>query len=75
MSDQSTDFSATGVVNQTPPISGEGLLVQQLRQHLRQNRTALREEWARRITEAELLTAMSTPRPAPSRSTSLRRLW
>ena len=59
MSDQSTDFSATGVVNQTPAISGEGLLLPQLVQHLRQNRTALREEWARRITEAELLTAMS----------------
>ena len=28
--------------------------------HLRQNRTQLRELWARRITEAELLTAMST---------------
>jgi len=27
--------------------------------HLRQNRTQLREEWARRITESELLTAMS----------------
>ena len=27
--------------------------------HLRQNRTQLREEWARRITEARLLTAMS----------------
>src|SRR5438477_3747293 len=27
--------------------------------HLRQNRTQLREEWARRITDAELLTAMS----------------
>jgi rsbT co-antagonist protein RsbR len=59
MSDQSTDFSATSVVNQTPPISSEGLLLPQLVQHLRQNRTALREEWARRITEAELLTAMS----------------
>ena len=58
MSDQSTDFSVTGVVNQTPTISSEGLLPQ-LVQHLRQNRTALREEWARRITEAELLTAMS----------------
>ncbi|MDT5201072.1 MAG: rsbT co-antagonist protein RsbR, partial [Mycobacterium sp.] len=45
MSDQSTDFSATGVVNQTPAISGEGLLLPQLVQHLRQNRTALREEW------------------------------
>jgi len=27
--------------------------------HLRQNRTELREEWARRITEAKLLTAMT----------------
>ncbi|MEJ2007960.1 MAG: STAS domain-containing protein [Acidobacteriota bacterium] len=27
--------------------------------HLRENRTQLREEWARRITEAELLTAMT----------------
>jgi rsbT co-antagonist protein RsbR len=34
-------------------------LLPQLVEHLRQNRTALREEWARRITEAELLTAMS----------------
>ncbi|MFZ0228938.1 MAG: anti-anti-sigma factor, partial [Mycobacterium sp.] len=58
MADQTTDFSASGVVNQTPAISSEGLLPQ-LVQHLRQNRTALREEWARRITEAELLTAMS----------------
>lgn len=28
-------------------------------EHLRQNRTALREEWARRITDERLLTAMS----------------
>jgi len=28
--------------------------------HLRQNRTILREEWARRITEAQLLTAMTS---------------
>ncbi|MGO9031869.1 STAS domain-containing protein [Mycobacterium sp.] len=59
MSDQTIDLSGTGVANQTPPISSEGLLLPQLVQHLRQNRTALREEWARRITEAELLTAMS----------------
>jgi len=58
MSDQTMELSGTGVVNQTPTISSEGLLPQ-LVQHLRQNRTALREEWARRITEAELLTAMS----------------
>jgi rsbT co-antagonist protein RsbR len=59
MSDQTMDLSGTGVVNQTPAISSAGLLLPQLVQHLRQNRTALREEWARRITEAELLTAMS----------------
>ena len=59
MSDQSTDLSPMGVVGQTPAVSGAGLLLPQLVQHLRQNRTVLREEWARRITEAELLTAMS----------------
>ncbi len=57
MSDQSTEFSATSA--QASAASGEGLLLPQLVQHLRQNRTVLREEWARRITEAELLTAMS----------------
>ena len=34
-------------------------LLRELVAHLRQNRTVLREEWARRITLAELLTAMS----------------
>lgn len=34
-------------------------LLRQLVSHLRQNRTQLREEWARRITEAKLLTAMT----------------
>jgi rsbT co-antagonist protein RsbR len=34
-------------------------LLRELVAHLRQNRTQLREEWARRITEAKLLTAMS----------------
>jgi rsbT co-antagonist protein RsbR len=59
MSDQTMDLSGTGVANLTPAISSAGLLLPQLVQHLRQNRTVLREEWARRITEAELLTAMS----------------
>jgi rsbT co-antagonist protein RsbR len=59
MSDQTIDLSGTGVVSQAPGISSAGLLLPQLVQHLRQNRTALREEWARRITAAELLTAMS----------------
>ena len=34
-------------------------LLQELVAHLRQNRTYLREEWANRITEAQLLTAMT----------------
>jgi rsbT co-antagonist protein RsbR len=38
--------------------SSAGLL-RELIAHLRQNRTQLREEWARRITRAELLTAMT----------------
>ena len=35
------------------------MLLRELVAHLRQNRTQLREEWARRITQARLLTAMS----------------
>src|SRR6058998_3346804 len=34
-------------------------LLRELVAHLRENRTHLRQEWARRITEAKLLTAMS----------------
>jgi rsbT co-antagonist protein RsbR len=34
-------------------------LLKQLVAHLRENRTQLRQEWARRITESKLLTAMS----------------
>src|SRR6476659_9898643 len=34
-------------------------LLRELVSHLRQHRTELREEWARRITQARLLTAMS----------------
>jgi rsbT co-antagonist protein RsbR len=57
MSESTTDFAGT-VAAPAAELTGEGLLPQ-LVQHLRQNRTVLREEWARRITEAELLTAMS----------------
>ena len=35
-------------------------LLRELVAHLRKNRTQLREEWARRITEAKLLGAMSS---------------
>src|SRR5690606_37676038 len=45
-------------------------LLPQLVEHLRQNRTALREEWARRITDAQLLTAM-TPEEIFSEATSI----
>jgi rsbT co-antagonist protein RsbR len=45
-------------------------LLPQLVQHLRQNRTVLREEWARRITDARLLTAM-TPEEIFSEATAV----
>ena len=38
---------------------GTAALLRELVAHLRGNRTQLREEWARRITEARLLTAMT----------------
>jgi rsbT co-antagonist protein RsbR len=41
-----------------PPESTAALL-RELVAHLRENRTQLREEWARRITESQLLTAMT----------------
>ena len=66
MSDSPSDFGTTSIAAQTV---SEGLLPQ-LVQHLRQNRTILREEWARRITEAELLTAM-TPEEIFSEATTV----
>ena len=43
-----------------PPSNGaDAALLPELVEHLRQNRTQLREEWARRITDANLLTAMT----------------
>ncbi|HXE62034.1 MAG TPA: STAS domain-containing protein [Bryobacteraceae bacterium] len=43
------------------PVAGDSTkdLLTELVAHLRQNRTQLREEWARRITESRLLTAMT----------------
>ncbi len=41
------------------PVESTAALLRELVAHLRQNRTQLREEWARRITEAKLLTAMT----------------
>jgi rsbT co-antagonist protein RsbR len=64
MSESSIDLATP-----TAETTGEGLLPQ-LVKHLRQNRTALREEWARRITVAELLTAM-TPEELFSEATAV----
>ena len=69
MSESSTDFAATTAAAQPPELTGDSLLPQ-LVKHLRQNRTALREEWARRITDARLLTAM-TPEEIFSEATSV----
>ncbi len=38
---------------------GRAELLRELVSHLREHRTQLREEWARRIRDARLLTAMS----------------
>jgi rsbT co-antagonist protein RsbR len=43
----------------TPPDAPNSELLRELVAHLRQNRTPLREEWVARISEAQLLTAMS----------------
>src|SRR5215831_18972327 len=46
--------------NETKPTSeSTAMLLRELVAHLGQNRTQLREEWIRRITEGRLLTAMS----------------
>jgi rsbT co-antagonist protein RsbR len=49
---------------------GSAMLLRELVGHLRQNRSQLREEWARRIAEAQLLTAMS-PEEIFSEATSV----
>jgi rsbT co-antagonist protein RsbR len=70
MSDSPSDFNSSNTTTaQAAGISSESLLPQ-LVQHLRKNRTVLREEWARRITEAELLTAM-TPEELFSEATAV----
>ncbi|MCU1338096.1 MAG: anti-sigma-factor antagonist [Bryobacterales bacterium] len=56
---------ARQAVPMTQPVASElreaatQALLTELVSHLRQNRTQLREEWARRITESRLLTAMT----------------
>jgi rsbT co-antagonist protein RsbR len=67
MSDSPNDPAGPGAQAGAGPSEG---LLPQLVKHLRQNRTVLREEWARRITEAELLTAM-TPEELFSEATAV----
>src|SRR6266516_967283 len=45
--------------NDTQRSETSAALLRELVAHLRQNRTQLREEWGRRITDAQLLTSMS----------------
>jgi len=44
---------------QAPRTEGDDSCLPELVSHLRDNRTGLREEWAQRITDAQLLSAMS----------------
>jgi rsbT co-antagonist protein RsbR len=55
------DTRTQGVQGMTDEVSGESTagLLRELVAHLRQNRTQLREEWVRKITGAQLLTAMT----------------
>ena len=46
-------------LTETQASETSAALLRELVAHLRQNRTQLREEWGRRITDAQLLTAMS----------------
>src|SRR5262244_216778 len=59
MSMTDTLAAPQSATNTLPDINLKADLLRELVAHLRQNRTQLREEWARRITEAKLLTSMS----------------
>jgi len=70
MTDATAD-EADEQVGAAPGTSAEAShLLPELVAHLRENRTQLREEWARRITDARLLTAM-TPEELFSEATSV----
>ncbi len=47
------------VGQRNPTSESTAALLRELVAHLRMNRTQLREEWARRITQSQLLTAMT----------------
>jgi rsbT co-antagonist protein RsbR len=54
-----TNLSGNRTWSTEPTNEATTLVLKELVAHLREQRTQLREEWARRITEARLLTAMS----------------
>jgi rsbT co-antagonist protein RsbR len=54
MADGDRGFTATG-----PDRSSEATLLHELVAYLRENRSELREQWARRITDAQLLSVMT----------------
>ena len=61
MESKRSSMSVSTRASEAPALSESSAgLLRELVAHLRQNRTQLREEWARRITEAKLLTAMTT---------------
>lgn len=54
------EFKIQNITHPSAPLADyNDPLLRELVSHLRQNRTQLREEWARRITDAQLLTAMT----------------
>jgi len=61
MDDRRTPRSNKPSPTSIPEVSPESTaaLLRELVAHLRENRTQLREEWVRRITESKLLTAMT----------------
>ena len=54
-----TDLRSHAAEARHTRADGTAALLRELVAHLRKNRTQLREEWARRITESKLLTAMT----------------
>src|SRR5688500_1554634 len=55
-----TEFRIQTITHPSKPLANyNDPLLRELVAHLRQNRTQLREEWARRITDAQLLTAIT----------------
>src|SRR5437867_12623989 len=53
------DSPAPAQLDPQATLESTAVLLRELVAHLRQNRTQLREEWERRITRAQLLTAMT----------------